>query len=358
MMELKKNFIINVCYFSLIAILLLFSFKYLLPFLTPFILAFCLVYVLRGVIFWLNKSFKIPYKVSAIITMSFFYLTAGLVIALISLCLVYGIQTFLTELPGLYVTYAQKVIISITGYIKDIIYFISHNEELASMIENGGNQLISNVVDVIYKVSGSFFSWLSDVVISVPDFFIKSILMIISSFFIAVDYEKIIGFVDKQLGDKVSKLVSEIKSYLFGTVFVCVKSYALIMSITFIELSIGLSLLGINNSIIIALLVSVLDILPVLGTGAVIIPWAIISFVIGDIWIGIGLILVYLMITIIRNIIEPRIVGTQLGLHPLVTLISMFVGVNVAGIIGLFGFPILLSLLVYLNNNGVISIFK
>ena len=130
------------------------------------------------------------------------------------------------------------------------------------------------------------------------------------------------------------------------------------MSLTFVELSIGLSILGIDNSIIIALLTSILDILPVLGTGAVIIPWAIISLILGDIWVGIGLIIVYLIITVIRNIIEPKIVGTQLGLHPLVTLISMFMGVNIAGLFGLFGFPILLSLLMYLNKEGIVKIFK
>ena len=130
------------------------------------------------------------------------------------------------------------------------------------------------------------------------------------------------------------------------------------MSITFIELSIGLTIIGVENSIIIALLTACLDILPVLGTGGVMIPWSIISLIMGDIGVGIGLIVVYLVVTVIRNIIEPKIVGTQLGLHPLATLISMFIGVNIAGIIGLFGFPIMLSLLLHLNKHGVIKLLK
>ena len=88
------------------------------------------------------------------------------------------------------------------------------------------------------------------------------------------------------------------------------------------------------------------------------IPWSIISLIMGDIGVGIGLIVVYLVVTVIRNIIEPKIVGTQLGLHPLATLISMFIGVNIAGIIGLFGFPIMLSLLLHLNKHGVIKLLK
>ena len=110
--------------------------------------------------------------------------------------------------------------------------------------------------------------------------------------------------------------------------------------------------------VIIALLISIFDILPVLGTGGIMIPWSIISLITGDVRLGILLAIVYIVVTVIRNIIEPKIVGQQLGLHPLVTLVSMFIGVNIAGIVGLFGFPILLSLLVHLNSKGVISLYK
>ena len=104
--------------------------------------------------------------------------------------------------------------------------------------------------------------------------------------------------------------------------------------------------------------ISIFDILPVLGTGGIMIPWSIISLITGDIKMGILLAIVYIVVTVIRNIIEPKIVGKQLGLHPLVTLVSMFIGVNIAGIVGLFGAPILLSLLVHLNKKGVVSLFK
>ena len=68
--------------------------------------------------------------------------------------------------------------------------------------------------------------------------------------------------------------------------------------------------------------------------------------------------MVYLVITVVRNIIEPKIVGSQIGLHPVVTLVSMFVGAQLLGVLGLFGFPIGLSLLRYLNETGSIRLFK
>ena len=88
------------------------------------------------------------------------------------------------------------------------------------------------------------------------------------------------------------------------------------------------------------------------------IPWAILTFIQGNLPRAIGLLVIYLVIIVIRNIIEPKLVGNQLGLHPVVTLCSMFIGAQLFGVLGLFGFPIGLSLLRYLNDHGVIRIFK
>ena len=199
---------------------------------------------------------------------------------------------------------------------------------------------------------------ISGVASSLPGLFIKLLLMIISTFFIAADYELLTGFFLKQLDGKSKQIFLQVKKYVVGTLFVCIRSYALIMTITFIELSVGLSIIGVKNSILIAFLISVFDILPVLGTGGIMIPWTIIAALTGDYSLSIGLLIVYLIITVIRNIIEPKIVGSQIGLHPVVTLASMFVGVQLLGVVGLFGFPISLSLLRHLNDNGTIHLFK
>ena len=129
------------------------------------------------------------------------------------------------------------------------------------------------------------------------------------------------------------------------------------MCITFVELSIGLSIIGIERAMLVALLIAIFDILPVLGTGGIMIPWVILSALGGDLPQALALLVLYVIITVIRNIIEPRIVGAQIGLHPVLTLMSMFVGNHLFGIVGLFGLPILLSLLRYLNDNGTISLF-
>ena len=115
------------------------------------------------------------------------------------------------------------------------------------------------------------------------------------------------------------------------------------MFITFIELLIGLGIIGVNNFALISMVVSVLGILPVLGVGTVLIPWAIYHLLFGEVTTGILLLVLYGVITIIRHIIEPKIVGGNLELHPLATLFAMLVGLQLFGIIGMFGLPLLIS---------------
>jgi predicted PurR-regulated permease PerM len=130
------------------------------------------------------------------------------------------------------------------------------------------------------------------------------------------------------------------------------------MSITFIELSIGFTIIGIGKPLLIAVLIALFDILPVLGTGGIMVPWIVISAIQSNYSLALGLLILYMVITIVRNIIEPKIVGSQIGLHPVVTLVSLFVGAQLFGVIGLFGFPITLSLLRHLNETGAIKLFK
>lgn len=173
-----------------------------------------------------------------------------------------------------------------------------------------------------------------------------------------MDYEKITSFVIGQFSPKGREIVLDIKEYIVGTLFKIVKAYSIIICITFIELSIGLSILRVESAISIALLIACVDILPVLGTGGIVIPWIFIELFKGNVALAIGLTIIYVIITIIRNIIEPKIVGEQIGLHPLIMLICMFVGVKFFGVSGLFVLPIIMIILKNLNDSGKIHIFK
>jgi sporulation integral membrane protein YtvI len=267
-----------------------------------------------------------------------------------------GSQKLIINLPQFYTNTVEPMLLDIFSKLERLE--IWNNASLQKLFVNLETQIMDTLAGLAKSISTKAVGVVSSVATSLPGLFVKLILFIISTVFISMDYDKIMRFCVDQLSDHKRALFYEVKAYIVGTLFVVIRSYILIMSITFIELSIGLSIIGIKNVLIISLCIAVFDILPVLGVGGVLIPWAVICLVLGNFGLAASLGILYVIIVIVRNILEPKIVGSQLGLHPIVTLSSMFAGVQLLGGIGLFGFPITLSLLVHLDKKGVITIFR
>ena len=162
----------------------------------------------------------------------------------------------------------------------------------------------------------------------------------------------------RQFSPRAKSIIYDVKHYFVDSVFKILRVYALLMILTFIELSIGLSILRVNNAIAVAGLIALIDILPVLGTGGILVPWAVIEAILGNYLFAIGIIIMYLIITVVRNVLEPKIVGNQIGLHPIATLISMYIGNKVMGILGIFLFPMIVITLKKLNSTNKIHLFK
>ena len=120
------------------------------------------------------------------------------------------------------------------------------------------------------------------------------------------------------------------------------------MLITFAIMLVGFMILGIERALLIALIVAVLDLLPILGVGIVLVPWSIFSFALGNNAIGIGLIVIFLSYTLIREILEPKILGKSLDVHPALTLVSLYLGYSLFGAPGLIVFPIIAVLICHL----------
>ncbi|NLC96828.1 MAG: sporulation integral membrane protein YtvI [Erysipelotrichaceae bacterium] len=354
--EMKKKFIVNTIYIVIVTLLGYLLFKYVVGFISPFIFAFLIARILQKPAKYISQKIKIKTSIIALLLAFIFYAIIIVLFSLLGAKIFSVITSVVSDIPNIYKTYITPIFNSIFDFLERTVYGL--DPTVVDILNSGFEQLIGSLQDNITNFSITIVSSLSNIATSLPSFIIKILLMIISTFFIASDYDRIIKFINKQLSPKAYEAVNMIKDYVFNTLFEVIKSYVTIMTITFIELSIGLTILRVSNSISIAILISIFDILPVLGTGGIMIPWLIISFIQGNVKLGFGLLIVYVIVTLIRNIIEPKIVGSQLGLHPIVTLLSMFIGTSLFGGIGLFGFPIFLSLLKYLNDKGTISILK
>ncbi len=354
--EKKRKFIINILYFAIILAIVWVILEWGLSLIMPFIIAFLISWALQRPIRFLSEKLRVHKKILAIFLVLLFYCTIGLLIALLIIKSFSAVGELIASLPALYEAHINPLI----GKIYDSLEssFIRLDPELMNALDTLIQDSAASIGEIISGLSMTVAGAVSGAASSLPGFSIRLLLMVISTFFISMDYDRLMGFILRQFNDRTQELFFQIKKYIIGTLFVCIRSYALIMSITFVELSIGLHIFRVENAYLIALLIAVFDILPVLGTGGIMIPWAIITFLLGNYSLAIGLAVLYVVITIIRNILEPKIVGGNIGLHPVVTLISLFVGAQLFGVVGLFGFPIFLSLLVNLNKNGTIHLFK
>jgi len=128
--------------------------------------------------------------------------------------------------------------------------------------------------------------------------------------------------------------------YTRTAVLAYLKSYSIMFCLTFVELWIGFLILKVPYTLGLAFGIAVFDLMPILGVGGILLPWGFIALVMGNLPMGIGVIVLYLVIAAVRNAVEPRIVGKHIGLHPLATLVAMVVGLKLAGLVGMLLLPI------------------
>ena len=198
----------------------------------------------------------------------------------------------------------------------------------------------------------------------IPSIIISIVVTIVLACFMTADYDLIVRFVYCQFPKEKRKDLTRAKQLLKMNLGKMAKAYALIMLVTFTEVLIGLTILkmiGLFNSsyiTVIAVVTAIVDVIPVLGTGTIVLPWAAYSFITGNIGMGIGLLVLYATVTVIRQIVEPKLVAGQLGLPPFVTLIAMYLGLKIIGVLGVFILPIIAIMLKLLNDEGIIELWK
>ena len=344
----QKIFIIRFLYWGIILFCAAVFAKYILPVLFPFIIACLIAVILNKPINYISNKTHIKRKAVSLFAVLFFYVVAGGILVWIFTLGVHGVIHIFSFLPDIFETLIIPVIHQTLEKAEQI--FTNVNPSIINMVESDAFALLETFRSWIIQFSETILSSVTEIVSQVPSFFMKTVITIIVTFFITMDFQNMADYVTRQIPKTKLTLLDEIKTFLFRTLPKFIVNYGLILFMTFMELFIGLKILKVPYAGIIAFVIAILDILPVLGTGGVLIPWSIVSLILGDFITAAGIIILYIVITVIRNIVEPRLIGKQMGLHPVVTLAAMLVGLNLFGIVGLFGFPILFS---FLKNHSV-----
>lgn len=363
--EKRRSFIINIAFYALLIAILYVVVVKALPLVMPFVIAFLIAAILNKPALKLHKKFP---KLSK-------GLIGGILYTLLIL-IILGIIAFAGVQISAYIKGFVKWLTSNFHHIPTYLLELKAKvikmtaglpESIRTAIDNLLNKYAStqaiksiDVSKILTGAVGGVWSFAK----SIPSILVATIISIIATFFMLGSYDDILLFVRAQLSKKYRGLVADTKQTIKHTLGNYAAAYGKIILITFGEILVSLYIMKLaklydgNFIPLIALGIAIVDILPVLGTGSIVVPWSVISMVSGEIGFGIALLAMWVIISVIRQYIEPRIVGHQIGLNPLVTLFCMYVGLKVLGAIGMFLFPVTIIILKALQDTGKIKIWK
>ncbi len=335
----KKKFIINFGYFTIWIIIAFLILRVAAVYLLPFVIGIIIAYAVQKPSEFLSKKTRLKKENCAAILSVFVFILAIVFIMLL-------VWFLYAQFRGLFALFSVRSL-SMKNYIEQVYEWLqSYLKGINGEFRRTLNKLTNDAVNSFINKFGVALSNATTTFIKkFPTILISCVVTIVATCFISKEYYKLLKFVKGFLNDKIIKKVVDFKNIFTECFLKFLIGYFWLFIITYFELLIGFLILKIEHFITIAFLIAFLDLLPIFGTGAVLIPWAAVRFVENDYKLGLGLVVLYLFITVLRNIIEPKIVGHQIGINPLFTLLFVFLGFRLGGFFGMLVLPITITVL-------------
>ncbi|MDK2965803.1 MULTISPECIES: sporulation integral membrane protein YtvI [Lacrimispora] len=304
----------------------------LLNFFLPFVIGWVISVIANPLVRLLEKRLRIVRKHSSV-------LIVVAVLALIIAAFYFLITKLISEAAGFvkdipfYYDSAWVEVQKILLAAEDLLRFLPDG------IQSSVNLFITHIGEylnvMVQKIASPTFMAAGNVVKSIPAALVYIVVTIFSSYIFIVDRDKILTFLRRYLPRGFSRYYDYLKKdvkHLVGGYFL---AQFKIMFVIAGVLAAGFLVLGVKYALLIAVIIALLDFLPILGTGTILIPWAILRIVSGEYAFGVGLIVIYVLTLVLRQIIQPKIVGDTMGLDPLMTLLFLYLGFKISGIAGM-----------------------
>lgn len=317
-------------------------FKYLFVMLFPFMVAFAVSAGVFRVSKRISKVTGMPSGVCAV-------MIDTLLLALIGFLLFYACRRLVSEILKLieYISSdtEQSVIYSLTRHMPIASEAVAYAEEVL------GERTRSLLTKALLGIAGAVGSLLGAVLRKSPSAVFGGVVAVISVYYMSVDLDKICAFAVTLVPKNARERLVGIKESALYVSVCYLRAYASLFALTFCETLIGLLIVYPEFAFVGALCVAAVDILPVFGAGFVLIPWGLFKLFTGEFFVGVGLLVMYVVITVVRQIAEPKIIGGKTGIHPLAALVSMYLGSRLFGAIGMLLAPMCVSVAVNTVRN-------
>lgn len=333
-------------------------FYYALPIVSPFLFAWLIAYLLNPLVDFLQKRTKQPRWLAVAGSLLLFL---GISVGLISL----AITNIVLEINDVS-AYVQKMFNDwkdglnhyinsepVQNLITRIVTYYNENPQYQDTIKRNLESTGIKLADIGSSIVTAILNGTVALFASLPNLATVITVALLASFFISKDWHKLkarASSIIPHFIKKPSELVwADLQKALFGYL----RAQLILISITAIVVTMALIILRVPYAVTIGCLIGLVDLMPYLGTGAVLVPWTIAMFIQGNLYLGIGLSILYGIIVVTRQILEPKIMSTSIGLDPLATLMAMYIGLQLFGFLGLMIGPVSLMLLSSFHRAGV-----
>lgn len=317
--------------FFVVYTLIFVTFFSTLSYTLPFVLGIIFALLLRKPVIWVSKKLKISTWVSSLIVTILFFLV---ILTLLSWG-IFSLNSEVIQLGKSIQSFLSNNDVNLSNFITNLQkIFVGLDPSFTNIIKNSINNVASKTLNLTTAFMSKFVSFILTFLSKIPYIIMVILFTLLSTYFFTRDITQKnskISNLTKFTNDKVIYIVEETKKMLSNYLI----SYLLIISITFIETLIGFLLLKVKYAVILSIIAAIFDLLPILGIGSIYIPTAIIYLLTKNYFKALVVIVLYGIVSIIRQIIEPKIVSSSLGLHPVAVLAAIFIGFKANGILGM-----------------------
>lgn len=338
----------------IVALLIIKFGKTVISLFLPFILALLLAMAINPLILKIQSRVKFRRsKITIFVLVIIFTLSLTVLWILLS--------TIATEVIGLLNGWEELF----NGFQQSIQNLEAITQELLlkinSDIEIPDHGIIDSLTSTIFeylKVAVSDFSSLTafarDRVVGITSFGVSVLIFAMGCYFITTDYPTICNNLANRLGVNLTELLNQVKAITIAAFGGYIKSRAIVAAGVGFIIFVGFILMGQEYALLLALIMAVLDFIPIIGSGTLLVPWSIIDLLTGNITQGLQLLAIYGVVTVYRNIAEPKVVGDKTGLSPTLSLITIYIGMRVAGVVGMILGPVLTIVIINSLKIGVL----
>ncbi|MFZ5814125.1 MAG: sporulation integral membrane protein YtvI [Bacillota bacterium] len=322
---------------------------YGLPLVMPFVAALLIAEFINPLVNWLSHRARIPRTLSVSIIL---VILVGLISALLTAGIGYLVDEIEALLANLPILYAGGLDLS----ARFAEQFKELHDTLPLTIQEQINSNLTRLQDLLSEYLDNLAELLG-VVTSLPSFLINVLIAFIATFFIARDRQEINAFLLSLFPVEWRPALRQVKTQVWSSAIGWGKAQLMLILLTMVQSIIGLSLIGASYAVLVGMAVGFVDVLPILGPGAIFLPWAIYSFLFGSKVFGVKLLILYGIVTGVRQVLESKVVGDQVGLHPLAVLLAIYLGITFFGALGVIFGPLMAILLKAMITSGLLPIF-